>query len=166
MKQLITAMAAVFFTCFAIETIAQDTKAPQAVAYNPSFSIGKAEYATKVLEIWKDWDDNQLDRHDYFADTITMWLPDGTAARGKAVNMEGAKKFRGSMTKSKSTIHACIPLHNSDGNDDAVCIWGTEEDTYADGKVETRDLHEVWWFNKDGKISMMRQWAAKFGNPQ
>ena len=38
-----------------------------------------------------------------------------------------------------------------------------EVNTKADGKEETQDLHEVWWFNKDGKVSMMRQWTAKFG---
>jgi len=67
------------------------------------------------------------------------------------------------MKNSTSIVYGWVPLTSTDVNEDAVCVWGQEEDTYADGKVEKRDLHEVWWFNKEGKISRMRQWAAKFG---
>jgi len=56
-----------------------------------------------------------------------------------------------------------VPLHSTDKGDDMVCIWGNEVNTFPDGKDDTRELHEVWWFNKAGKIGMMRQWVAKFG---
>ena len=163
MKRLTIAVTAMLFVCFLNECAAQAGKAPYVATYSSSFKMGNAEYANKVLELWKDWDDNQLNRHDYFADTITIWLPDGSVTRGKAANLEGATKYRGSMTSAKSTIHAWVPLHSTDTNHDIVCIWGTEEDTYSDGKVEKKELHEVWWFNKDGKASMMRQWNSKFG---
>lgn len=66
------------------------------------------------------------------------------------------------MSSAKSIIHAWVTLASTDKNEEAVSVWGTEEDTFADGKVERKDLHEVWWFNKEGKIARMRQWAAKF----
>ena len=163
MKRLPIVLMALLFGCFINETMAQASKAPYVADYSSSFKMGNPDYANKVLDIWKDWDDNQLDRHDYFADTITIWLPDGSVTRGKAANMDGAKKYRATMTKSKSTIHAWVPLHSTDTNDDFVCIWGSEEDTFADGKVDKRELHEVWWFNKEGKVTMMRQWNSKFG---
>ena len=37
-----------------------------------------------------------------------------------------------------------------------VAVWGIEEDTHGDGKVESGEIHEVWWFNKDGKVAGMR----------
>jgi len=163
MKRLMIAVTAMLLTGFFNETVAQATPAPYVADYTSSFAMGNTAYATKVLELWKDWDDNQLNRHDYFADTIVAWLPDGSVTKGKAANMEGAMKFRGSMTKSKSTIHAWVPLYSTDTKDNIVCIWGSEEDTFADGKVDTRELHEVWWFNKDGKVTALRQWQAKFG---
>ncbi len=64
------------------------------------------------------------------------------------------------MTSVKSTIHAWVPLKSMDMNEDVVCIWGNEENTMPDGKIENKEIHEVWWFNKDGKIHEMRQWAA------
>ena len=163
MKRLTIAFTALLVVCFTT-TMAQQTKAPYVAAYSSNFKIGNTAYANKILELWKDWDDNQLNRHEaYFADTLTMWGPDGSVTHGKAANLEAAAKFRGAFTKAISTVHAWVPLHVTDKNEDVVCIWGTEEDHFADGKVEKRDLHEVWWFNKDGKVSMIRQWAAKFG---
>lgn len=137
---------------------------PYKAVYSSEFKIGKPAYASKILDLWKDWDENQLDRHDYFADSVVMVFPDGTVAKGKKEAFEGATKFRSTITKAKSTVHAWVPLRSTDKNEDVVCIWGQEEDTFADGKIDKRDLHEVWWFNKDGKVVYMRQWAAKFGD--
>jgi hypothetical protein len=136
---------------------------PYKASYSSDFKIGNPAYSKMILDLWKDWDDNTFDKHDYFADTVVMYLPDSTVVRGKAENMAGAKKYRGSMTSAKSVIHAWVPLHSNDTKEDAVAIWGTETDTWPDGRVEKRDLHEVWWFNKDGKVSVMRQWASRFG---
>ncbi|MDB5221948.1 MAG: hypothetical protein JWN83_615, partial [Chitinophagaceae bacterium] len=109
---------------------------------------------------WKDWDDNAFDRHDYMADTLVMYLPDGSVVKGKAANLEGAKKYRGGMTSAKSTIDAWIPLRSVDRKEDWVAIWGTETDTWPDGKVETRNIQEVWRINKDGKVDLMRQFTG------
>lgn len=142
---------------------AQGKKDPYKATYSSNFSMGKQAQASMILDLWKDWDDNAFDRHDYFADTITMHFADGTTTKGKAANMEAAKKYRGMMTKVNSVIHAWLPLRSNDRNEDLVCVWGQEENTFADGRVEKRSLHEVWWFNKDGKISGLRQWASKIG---
>lgn len=142
------------------EASAQTKKDLYKATYSSNFKIGNPAYATMIQEVWKDWDDNLLDRHDYFADTLAMYFSDGTMMKGKAANMEAAKKYRGGMTKVSSTLHAWVPIHSNDKKEDAVCLWGLEENTMADGKVERKALHEVWWFNKDGKISIMRQWTA------
>jgi hypothetical protein len=163
MKRLTMALTALVSVCFVNEIVAQSSAAPYVAGYTSSFNMGNAEYANKVLELWKDWDDNQLDRHDYFADTLVIWLPDGSVVKGKKANADGAKQYRASFAKVKSTVHAWVPLYSTDTKDNIVCIWGTEENTAADGKVSTRDLHEVWWFNKDGKVTVMRQWTSNFG---
>jgi len=129
--------------------------------YSSNFEMGNPAYSKMILEMWKDWDDNALDRHDYMADSVTMFLPDGKVIKGKQANFEGAKKLRGGMKSVKSTLHAWIPLRSTDRNEDLVAIWGQEVDTYPDGKIETTELHEVWAFNKDGKITWMRQYSAK-----
>ena len=162
MKRLIIAIVTLTFVCFFTNSFAQKKANPYKADYSSNFKMGNPAYADKVLDIWKDWDDNELKRHDYFADTVSMWMPDGSVTHGKANNLEMAMKYRGSMTSSKSTIHAWVPLYSIDTKDNFVCVWGSEVDTFADGKVEKKELHEVWWFNKDGKVSIMRQWNSKF----
>ena len=151
-------LAGIFNDCYAQSGL------PYKATASSDFKIGNPAYSKMVLELWKDWDDNTFDKHtDYFSDTVAMYLPDSSVVRGKAENLAGAKKYRGGMASAKSVVHAWVPLHSNDTNGDAVCIWGTETDTWPDGRVEIRDLHEVWWFNKDGKVTAMRQWASKFG---
>jgi hypothetical protein len=159
MKCLTIAFCGWLCCCSYFNSFSQEKNPAYKATYSSNFKIGNATYANMILDLWKDWDDNQFNRHDYFADTMQMWLPEGQVIRGKT------EKFRGSMAKAKSIIHAWVPLYSTDLKHDLVCVWGQEEDTYPDGKVVTRDIHEVWWFNKDGKVSGMRQWAASFGQP-
>ncbi len=134
---------------------------PYTASYSSNFVIGNPAHTKMVVDMWKDWDDNAFDRHDYYADDLMMITPDGTVMKGKAANMEGAKQFRSTLKSSNSTIDAMVPLRSADKNEDWVAIWGTETNTWPDGKVEVRDIHEIWRINKDGKVDMMRQFAAK-----
>ena len=160
MKRLFIFAAVWLGVIICIDGLAQTSSSPYTATYSSSFKVGKPAYASMILDLWKDWDDNRFDRHDYFADTVRMFFSDGSMTKGKAANLEAAKKYRGGMSKVTSVIHAWIPLHSTDKMEDVVCVWGEEENTYPDGKVEKKSIHEVWWFNKDGKISMMRQWTA------
>ena len=163
MKHCLLLALALTGVVFGAECLGQSQPGAYVATYSSNFKMGKSANASKILEVWKDWDDNQLERHDYFADTIVMMFPEGGALRGKKENLEAAKKYRGGFSKVVSTVHAWVPLTVVDRDEDVVCIWGQEVNTTADGKEESRDLHEVWWFNKEGKITMVRQWSAKFG---
>lgn len=130
--------------------------------YTQNLQIGKSENAQKVLDIWKDWEENRLDRNnDYFADTMTAYFASGGMVKGKADFIKSGMEYRGKLKSVKSTIFAITPLRRDEMNEDVVTIWGMDESTMADGKIETVYLNEVWWFNKDGKITEMRQWEAK-----
>lgn len=163
MKRLF--FVAVFLLATTLCVYAQPKQTHYKAAYSSSFKMGDQALANKILELWKDWDDNMLDRHDYFADTVVMMFADGTTLKGKKENMEAAKKYRGGMKSVVSTIHAWVPMYSVDRKENTVLVWGTEANTMADGKVENRDIHEVWWFNKDGKITALRQWVATFKEP-
>lgn len=133
---------------------------PYTAGYSSNFVMGNPAHAKMILDLWKDWDDNAFDRHDYFADTVVMYLPDGSVVKGKSANLEGAKKYRGGMTSAKSTVDAWVPLRSVDKKEDWVAIWGTETDTWPDGKTETRNVQEVWRINRDGKVDLMRQFSG------
>jgi hypothetical protein len=134
---------------------------PYTAGYSSDFTIGNPADAKKILELWKDFDNNTFDAHDYFADTAVMYFPDGTMSKGKDSILAGATQFRSSMSSVTSTLDAWVPLKSIDRNANWVAVWGTETDTSPDGKVEKRDIHEIWRFNKDGKVDFMKQFAAK-----
>ena len=133
---------------------------PYTANYSSNFIIGNPANAKLVLDEWKDWDDNALDRHNFMADTIITYMPDGTVTKGKEANMAMWKKFRSGFTSSKSTVDAWMPLTSVDRKENWVAVWGTETDTYADGKIDKHDVHEIWRINKDGKVDFFKQFTA------
>jgi len=139
---------------------------PYTAGYSSNFVMGNPAHAKMALDIWKDWDENMLDKHDFMADTIVTYMPDGTVTKGKDANMSMWKKYRAGITSSKSTVDAWLPLRSVDRKEDWVAIWGTETDTTPDGKVGTTQIHEVWRINKDGKVDLIRQYTAKMSPQQ
>ena len=135
---------------------------PYVAEYSSSFMPGNPAYSKTVLELWKDWDDNTFDLHsDMFADTVMLTFPDGNSVRGKDSAIIQAKKIRGGLASAKSTVEAWMPTKSIDRNEEWVLVWGREEDTDMNGKKTTVLLHEIWRFNKDGKIDFMRQYMSK-----
>jgi hypothetical protein len=155
-------LLAVIIAACTLSAFAQPKQMIYTAAYSSDFKMGDAKLATKVLELWKDWDENAFNRHDYFADSIVMFFPDGGMVQGKKAALDSAKKYRDMVSKVVSTVHAWMPIYSNDRKENTVLIWGSEENTAPDGKVTYRDIHEVWWFNKDGKATAMRQWTANF----
>ena len=141
------------------------TALPYTANYSSNFVIGNPEHSKMILDLWKDWDDNAFDRHDYFADTMVMILSDGQVLHGKAAIVEGAKKVRGGFTSATSALDAWVPLKSVDKNEDWVALWGHEDDVLTDGSKQKRELHEIWRINKDGKIDYMQQWTAVPAQP-
>jgi len=160
-KLILAALAVISFACICR---AQDTKAPYKAEYSSNFTIADQSYVNKILTVWKDYEENALDRHlDWFADTVSMSWMNGQTVKGKTANLSGAKAFRGSQTNLKVSLDASVSL-KSDKGDNVVCVWGTEEYTDQSGKKVVNHLQEVWGFNKDGKIDVMLQYARAGGS--
>ena len=172
MKQTVCILSLLIF---ALSLQAQDTKTkiktkgnapammlPYTAHYSSQFKIGNPAHAEMVLQLWKDYDDNDFGKHAaWFADTMQMISTSGLVTKGKAANMEAIKKYRSSLTSASSTVDAWIPLRSIDKNEDWVAIWGTETDTYADGHTEKSEIHEIWQINKDGKVVFIKQYTGK-----
>jgi len=159
MKRLLVTMCVLSLAFVAKESIAQQD--PYTANYSSNFQIGDPANSKMILELWKDYDDNAFDRHDYFADTAVMFFPDGSMVRGKDSIIAGAKRFRGALTSATSTLNAWVPLKSVDRDENWVAVWGTETDVTPDGKTNKTDIHEIWRINKDGKVDFMKQFASK-----
>ncbi|GAC1383860.1 MAG: hypothetical protein NVSMB45_11480 [Ginsengibacter sp.] len=176
MKKFLIALSVLLF-CFTLLTNAQEkvkikdgkmkvkgsamTPPLYTAAYSSDYSIADKKYSDIILTLWQDYENNTLMAHDFFADTVTIMMADGNIIHGKQQMGQAIGGFRNSLKSVSTSVHAWVPLHSNDLKTNVVCIWGSETDTYPDGHTAVQELHEVWFFNKDGKISLMRQWAAK-----
>jgi len=160
MKKLI--LATLVALLFAGVCFAQSGKVLYTASYSSKFAIAEPNYSDKILTLWKDFENNTLDNHvDLIADTVTMMFSQGTPVKGRAANIDGAKAFRGSLKNYKVTADAWMSVKSLDKNQNFVCIWGTESYADKDGKQVSHRIHEVWGFNKDGKIDMMMQYSGE-----
>ncbi|HEV7621240.1 MAG TPA: hypothetical protein VGO09_05885 [Flavisolibacter sp.] len=131
-------------------------------SYSSQFALGSQDYSSVVLNAWKGYDNNTWDvMADNISDTVTAMLFDGTVIKGKDNFLNGIKGYRGSFSAVNSTVEAWLPVKSLDRDQQWVCIWGTETDTKADGSTQKIALHELWRFNKDGKVDYLRQFTQQ-----
>jgi len=129
--------------------------------YSSNFKMSDAKYSDEILMLWKDFENNTLDKDiGMFADTVTMVMAQGTPVKGLKDNLAGAKAFRSSVTNYKVSVDAWMSLKSIDRDQNWVAVWGTENYTDKDGKAITQRIHEIWGFNKDGKVSIMMQYLG------
>jgi len=135
---------------------------PYEAEYSSQFKIGEDRLSLKVLELWKDFEENDIDRHlDYFSEDLTLDLADGTRFIGLQKILEETKSFRGSLSDYESVIEAYISLQSIDKDEDWVAVWGKDTFTNGMGAKEVNALHELWKFDKDGKVEYIRQYMSK-----
>jgi SnoaL-like domain len=178
MKHVFTIVAVALLFSLSITTHAQNAKGkskgamhtamhdndnmPYTAMYSSQFQMGNSKYSRMVLNAWKAYDDNMLDNiAGTIADTVTAELPDGTVLKGRENFLNALKTYRGGFTAVKDEVVAWVPLKSIDKGDDIVFVWGSETDTKNDGTTQRMDIHEVWAFNKDGKLAFFKQFAAQ-----
>ncbi len=129
--------------------------------YSGNFKIGDSKQAQLILNLWKDYDNNNLDNHkDAFADSLEFDLSNGQIIKGtKDSVLNSLKKYRGSLTSAVSSVDVVVPLKANGKNESWVCVWGKEVDM-RNGKKDSVYLNEDWMFNKDGKIAFITQYQA------
>lgn len=160
---LIATCLLVSINLYSQNQVAQVKKSDE--AYKPrvqNLSIGNPAYAQLVLKAWKDFDSKNFENSlSMFADDVVATFPDGTAVKGKDNLFKMAKDFQGKYSAMTSDIHACTTLKSAESpGTEVAIIWGVSTATKTDGSIEKTNLHEVWYFNKDGKVTALYQYAA------
>ncbi len=139
-----------------------------AYAYKASYSSditvpGNAEYAQKVLLVWKAFEGNQIQaKRSFFADTITYNDAAGMHFHGPADSLLAfAQRETGGLDSLRFDISSWTSSHVNDKNEDWVNIWSTER-TYPKhgGHADTMLMQENWKV-KDGMIVYFDQYTSK-----
>lgn len=130
--------------------------------YSSDWELGDPRQGEAVITLWKHFDDNTLDSvRSLFADSVYMEGPAYAMKFHSDSALAGAKAERALFSNLKTEIDAIVPLKAKDHPDETiVTIWGEEIGTMG-GKEIKRKIHEVWGFNKDGKVSSMLRYEGR-----
>ncbi len=147
----------------------EEAKAPEAAlsmpysaVYSSQFSIGDQKNAQKLLEIFKQWDDNKLaDGKAMFADSVHFFSDRWEFHGGLDSFMKVSQQQRDMAKEVKTVVHAWIPVHSTDKNEDWVLVWSTSYYTDTKGKKDSTTYQDSWMLNKEGKFQVMRQFMAR-----
>ena len=132
------------------------------IQYSAEFVPIDPQKGKMVTERWKEFDANELDKwKTHFADTVVMLFQDNTL-RGSRDNILGrVQAYRGKYQTVERQVDVVISTRSMDKNQDFVLIWGKEKGTDLNGKPFVLDIHEIWEFATDGRISMIEQYIRK-----
>jgi hypothetical protein len=156
MKKLLIAVSLMI----PLAALSQSSNLPYKARESSSFAMGDPTYSEKVLWLWKDFDDNTFEKHDFFSDTAVVIMANGMLIKGKANVFAGIKGYRSSLKKVSASVDAYTTLFDKTKNMNMVLIWGVSRETDQNGKETVTQQHEVWAFNKDGKVAWMKQYAG------
>jgi hypothetical protein len=135
---------------------------PYTASYSSSFVPGKTSDVATVLESYKAWETNDMKAlRATCGDSIKMIFSSGFIFNGTSDSMiTMASKYRDSLSKVVLSFDAWLPLHSVDKNQDWVCVWYKEIDTYKTGKVDSA-IYQDNNLMKDGKIVLVSSHTQK-----
>ena len=148
-------------------SMAKTIRSPYDITYSSKFEMDDPKNAESLLAIWKAYDNGDLSvTKDMFADTIQTYWGDGSEMRASRDSaLASVQAYRNSFKAAVDRIHAVMAVKSTDKNEHWVLVWGTEIDTYKNGKVDSSELQETWRFNKDGKADLVYQYKKPAAPP-
>lgn len=147
--------------------MAMTIQSPYAITYSSKFAIDDPKNAESLLKIWKAYDDGNLASvKDLFADTMTANMADGSVFRAsRDSTIAAVQAARNTLASVSDIVTAIMAVKATDKGDHWALIWGTETDTYKNGKKDSTDLQETWHFNNDGKADYFYQFRKSLKPP-
>lgn len=135
-------------------------------AYSPIYSNGYKTGSYKnlkmVTDVWKQYENGDITKSaGTFADDITFVYPDQVISGKKDSVLGQVKKLRNGYATVQSFIYSWMPAKAKDHDEDWVFIWGRQEYNDKEGKLKSIEVHEIWQFNKEGKIIFMQQYHTR-----
>ena len=133
---------------------------PYTINYSSQFEYADPEKGKTVLDAWKDFDNNTLDQSkDKFADTVEMQFPGMKLRASRDSFFVVTKSYRNLYHSVKASVDVVMSTRSTDKKADWVLVWGREIKTDKKNVTDTTEVHEVWGFNKEGKIISLEQFV-------
>jgi hypothetical protein len=134
---------------------------PYAPVKSNSFDKGKDTLARNVLQIWRQYETGNIKSTDkFFADTVRLILSDQIIEGSRDTVMKQYQKRRDAYAEMQSFVYSWLPVHTADTKQDFVYVWGLHDGTKKNGDRDYALLHEIWRFDRNGKIREMEQFRT------
>jgi hypothetical protein len=135
-------------------------------AYSPLYTNGYKPGNYKLVKIvtdfWRQFENGDVrTTANSFADDITFVYPDKVISGKKDTVLSQVKQIRDNYTAIQSFVASWLPAQAKDRNDDWVFIWGRQEFTDKNLQFKAVEVHEIWQFNKEGKIVFVQQYQSR-----
>jgi hypothetical protein len=148
-------------------TVTRPIQSPYNILYSSQFVIDDPKNAESLLTLWKDYDNGNLSAHkDLFADSVRVELSGFTLYASRDSVIAVVQAGRSSLKNAVDQVNAVMAVKSTDKNEHWALIWGTETDTYKNGKVDSVRLQETWRFNQAGKADYMMQFRQELTPPK
>ena len=132
--------------------------------YSPiysEFEPGDPNHSKTVLEIWRQFETgNLMSTANKFADSISLIFKDKIYYGKRDSILAIYKNRRDAYENVQCYVDSWLPVHAKQTGDDLVLLWGRQDCIIHDKKRDYLVIHEVWNFNKQGKIRSMVQYIT------
>jgi hypothetical protein len=147
------------------QEIAKNKEEPVSFPYRANYSsqidLGDQRHAKLVMDFWKDWDNNTLDKNAIMmSDSIMVLTASGQVLSGKENVMKARQAMRSETTSVWSTVDVWVPFFITDKKESWVALWGSQNRVMKDGSKNVVLINEIWRVNKRGKVDMIRQYMG------
>ena len=134
---------------------------PYQAIYTDGFEMGPPAKALLVLELWKELENGDIrKRAKEFSDSLHLIFPDQVFDGQKDEALNIFQKRRNQYSSVQYYVDAWMPLKAKNNEDELVVLWGKQDCTRSNGKRDYQVIHEIWRFDKQGKIRQMDQYLT------
>lgn len=132
--------------------------------YSPiysEFETGDPKNSKTVLEIWRQFETgNLMSTGNKFADSISLVFKDKIYFGKRDSILAIYKERRDAYENVQCYVDSWLPVHAKQTGDDLVLLWGRQDCISQNKKRDYLVLHEVWSFNRQGKIRSLVQYIT------
>ena len=134
---------------------------PYTAIKSNSFEKGNEHYAKNVLDIWRQYETGKLITIEkFFSERVRLILPDKIFEGSRDSIITLYQKRRDGFSDMQCFVYSWMPVLTVDTKQDIVFVWGLYVGTRKNGDRDYAQVHEIWRFDKKGKITEMEQFLT------
>jgi len=126
--------------------------------YSNVWEKGNISYNKAVMNFLKDFETNSFKRDDLLAEYIELSFQGVNDFFEKSSAIVKLKEIRSGFYNLKIRLQSVIPLKSADSHEDWVFVYGSMITTQENGTVKSIDFFHQFRINKEGKISLIKQY--------